>query len=206
MVEPSLMNAVRERGPHKEALDLLLPRLYAELHRLASRCRRRERRDHTLQTTALLNEAYLRLARTRRLAWNDRSHLMAITARIMRRILVDHGRGNRSLKRGGGAAMVSVQDIGEIGEIAENGELGDAWAPDLLDLDEALCHLAELDPELSKLVELLFFAGLSQGEAAAALGISKSTVERRWRTAKLWLLRHLQQTHPPDERALPLPR
>jgi RNA polymerase sigma factor (TIGR02999 family) len=165
------------------ALERLVPVVHAELRRLARREMRRERPEHTLQTTALVNEAYLRLVDVRGVSWNDRAHFFAMAARLMRRVLVDHARSRRYQKRGGGTKAVPFEE-------------GLAVAPqpgtDLVALDDALLALAELDPRKSQVVELRFFGGLSVEETAAALDVSPSTVLRDWRLAKSWLLRELE--------------
>jgi RNA polymerase sigma factor (TIGR02999 family) len=171
------------RNGDREVLDGLLPQVYEELHRVAASYLRQERTDHTLQTTALVNEAYLRLARTGNLSWHDRSHFLVIAARIMRRILVDHGRGHQRLKRGGGVKPMPLEDIGEV---------PNPDRPDLLEIDQALRRLSTVDRGLAQVVELLFFGGLTQAEVAVALGMSECTVYRRWRTARALLLRYLR--------------
>ena len=164
------------------ALERLMPVVHAELYRLARRAMRHERAGHTLQTTALVNEAYLRLVNLTGLTWTDRAHFFALSARLMRRILVDHARARGYVKRGGGTTMVPLNDPIEIG--TEPGA-------DLVALDEALQSLAELDARKSQVVELRFFGGLDVDETAAALQISPATVVRDWRLAKAWLLKEL---------------
>jgi RNA polymerase sigma-70 factor, ECF subfamily len=166
----------------ESALEQLVPLVHAELHRLARRQMRGERNDHTLQTTALVNEAYLRLIDLSRVRWQDRAHFFATSARVMRRILVDHARSRQFAKRGGGARKIPFDE---------------ALVPversvDLVALDDALRALADIDARKSQVVEMRFFAGLSVEEAAAALGISPETVMRDWRVAKAWLLRELR--------------
>lgn len=169
------------------ALDALMPIVYAELHRLAHRHLRGWAPDHGLQTTALVNEAYLRLVGASQVNWQNRAHFFALSARLMRRILVDAVRGQRSLKRGGGAPHV---------------ELGDDDTPpgngrrDLIALDDALNALAAIDPRKGRVVELRYFGGLTAEECAEALGVSRITVEREWRVAKLWLARELRGAPP----------
>jgi len=162
----------------------LVGQVYGELRRLASRALRRERSEHTLQTTALVHEAYLRLVDQRAVAWQSRNHFLAIAARMMRRILVDHARKRRYAKRGGGAATLSLDSMLEL-PLTEQG-------PDLVALDDALNDLGKDEPEQARLVELRFFAGLSIQETADALALSPATVDRRWRLAKAWLYRALQ--------------
>jgi RNA polymerase sigma factor (TIGR02999 family) len=169
-------------GGDEAALERLVPVVHAELRRLARREMRRERPEHTLQTTALVNEAYLRLVDVRGVSWNDRAHFFAMAARLMRRVLVDHARSRRYQKRGGGAKAIPFDE-----GLAVRPEPG----ADLVALDEALRALAGLDARKSQVVELRFFGGLSVEETAAALDVSPSTVLRDWRLAKSWLLREL---------------
>jgi RNA polymerase sigma factor (TIGR02999 family) len=164
-------------GDHA-ALEQLVPLVYAELRRLARSHLRGERREHTLQTTALVNEAYLRLVEQKQVRWQNRAHFLAIAATQMRRILVDYARRRQYQKRGGGAPQVTL---------AEAEPLSDERAPDLVALDEALQSLAEVDPRRSQVVELKFFGGLSIEETAGVLGVSTTTVERDWTIAKAWL-------------------
>jgi RNA polymerase sigma factor (TIGR02999 family) len=166
------------RSGDKEAMDKLLPLVYGELRRLAASYLRRERPDHTLQPTALVHEAYLRLVDQSRVEWQNRAHFFGIAAQIMRRLLVDHARQHRAAKRSGGAAKLSLDEA--LGVIDER-------STDLVALDEALEALAELDPQKSRIVELRFFGGLSIEETAEVLGISTPTVTRQWRMAKAWL-------------------
>jgi RNA polymerase sigma-70 factor (ECF subfamily) len=160
------------------ALDRLVPLVYAELRRLARGYMRGERQGHTLQTTALVNEAYLRLVEQRSVRWQNRAHFLAICAQLMRRILVDYARRRQYRKRGGGALQVTL---------AEAESLSDERAPDLVALDEALRGLAEIDPRRARVVELKFFGGLNIEETAEALKVSTGTVERDWTIAKAWL-------------------
>ena len=165
------------------ALEQLTPLVEAELRRLARGYMRRERRGHTLQTTALVNEAFLRLTDARRVRWQDRAHFLGISARLMRRVLVDHARSRGYQKRGGGAERVTLHE-------------GLVTAPepavDVLALDRALEALAAVDARKSRVIELRFFGGLSVEETAEALHVSPDTVKRDWRLAKLWLLRELE--------------
>lgn len=156
--------------------------VYPELKRIAHRRLRRERPGHTLQTTALIHEAYLRLAGQENAQWRNRAHFLAVSGEIMRRILVDYARAERREKRGGGAR-----------EFRLNEEIDRANSPevDIVALDDALHDLAKLDPQQSRVVELRFFAGLSIDETAEALGISKATANRDWVSARAWLLREL---------------
>jgi RNA polymerase sigma factor (TIGR02999 family) len=174
---------VKWSGGDESALQLLMPVVHAELRRLARRAMRRERDGHTLQTTALVNEAYLRLVDLNGVAWNDRVHFFALSARVMRRILVDHARFRQYQKRGGGAVAVSFDE--ELVVVNEP-------RADLVALDDALTALGELDARKSQVVELRFFGGLSVAETATALGVSEGTVLRDWRLAKSWLLNELE--------------
>ena len=167
-----------------QALDELMPLVYKELHRQASRYLRRERRDHTLQTTALIHEAYLKLIDQRDVRWESRTHFFAIAAQAMRRILVDYARAKRRGKRGGDDAKISLEE--ETVLIASEGK-----AIDLIALDEALTRFAEIDPQQARVVELRYFGDLSLEETAEALHISRATVAREWNTAKVWLHREL---------------
>jgi RNA polymerase sigma-70 factor, ECF subfamily len=169
-------------GGDSSALGALIPLVHAELHRLARRQMRRERGGHTLQTTAVVNEAYLRLVDLSRIRWQDRAHFFAMSARLMRRILVDHARSRRYLKRGGGAPRITFDE-----GLAVSAEP----APDLVALDDALESLARVDPRKSQVVELRYFGGLSVEEAAEALHVSPGTIMRDWRLAKAWLLREI---------------
>lgn len=165
----------------ESALNELMPIVHGELRALARRFMRGERNDHTLQTTALVNEAYVRLVDLSRVRWQNRAHFFAMSARLMRRILVDHARSRAYQKRGGGARRISLHEsMVAIGH-----------DPDLIALDDALDALAAIDPRKSQVVELRFFAGLSVEETAEALHVSPETVGRDWRFAKTWLLREL---------------
>jgi RNA polymerase sigma factor (TIGR02999 family) len=166
---------------NQTALDRLYPLVYDELRRLARHYMRREKHGHTLQTTALINEAYVRLVDQKDVHWANRSHFFAISARIMRRILIDHARRNLYAKRGGGAQRVSLDD---------NATFADS-ASDLILLDEALRSLAELDPRRSQVVELRYFGGLNNEEIAGVLQISENTVTRDWNMARAWLYQQL---------------
>jgi RNA polymerase sigma factor (TIGR02999 family) len=168
--------AAHRRG-EEGALDRLVPLVYDELHRIAQRHLRGERPDHTLQPTALLHEAYLRLAAAEA-PWQDRAHFFAVAAKIMRRILVDHARNRGRDRRGAGAERVSLEGL----------ELASPERPsDLIALDEALEELAKHDVRKARVVELHYFTGLNQAETAEAMGISTATVERELRFAKAWL-------------------
>jgi RNA polymerase sigma factor (TIGR02999 family) len=166
------------------ALEALIPLIYKELRQRAHRYMSRERRGNSLQTTALINEAYLRLVGSAPVAWESRSHFFAIAARLMRRILVDHARARRSLKRGGEGRPVSLDE--------EHLMVGQPHR-DLVSLDEALDALAVLDPRKGRIVELRFFSGLSVEETAEVLKVSPQTVLRDWKLAKVWLLREMKR-------------
>jgi RNA polymerase sigma factor (TIGR02999 family) len=166
------------------ALEELLPVVYEELRRLAKRHMRNERQDHTLETGALVHEAYVKLIGHDRIEWQSRGHFYAIAARTMRRILVDHARTRGYQKRGGNAARASLDEALHVGEEP---------SLDLVALDEALTALAEVDAQKSELVELRFFGGLSNEEIAELQGVSLSTVERQWRLARAWLYKALTE-------------
>ena len=168
---------------NQAALDRLTPMVYEELHRLAHKHMSRERGDHTLQTSALVNEAYLRLIDQRHVHWQNRAHFFSIASRLMRRILVDHARAHHYAKRGGGAPHVSLDEAASVSQ---------ARAAELVALDEALTSLAAIDRRKSQVVELRFFGGMSVEETAEALGVSPNTVVRDWSTAKAWLARAMQ--------------
>lgn len=170
------------RDGDQAALARLAPLVYDELHALAQRHLRGERPDHTLQTTALIHEAYLRLCGAD-VAWEGRVHFLAVAAQVMRRILVDHARGRARTKRGGGDAPITLDD----GLVASPDR-----PDDLLALDEALRRLSTLDERKGRAVELHYFGGLTYDETAAALGVSAATVDRELRTAKAWLYRELR--------------
>ncbi|MEQ1643487.1 MAG: sigma-70 family RNA polymerase sigma factor [Pyrinomonadaceae bacterium] len=162
----------------KDALSHLVPLVYEELHRLAQNYLRRERPDHTLQATALINEAYLRLNGNTRIEWQNRSHFVGVAAEIMRRILVDHARTRNAEKRGGDLQRVSIS-------VAERSSEDGQW--DLELLDDALSRLTKMDERKGRLVELRFFGGLSNPEIAEIIGVSVKTVERDWMMARAWL-------------------
>ena len=165
----------------KLALSQLTPIVYAELRRLAHRYMRRERTGHSLQTTALVNEAYLRLVDFNRMQWQDRAHFFAVSAQVMRRILIEHARRHNQ-KRGGGVAHVSLEEAASV---------GGNRAGDLVALDDAMNALARLDPRKAQVVEMRFFGGLNVEETADVLKVSTATVMRDWSTAKAWLYREL---------------
>ena len=166
------------------ALEKLLPLVQPELHRLAHHYMSRERAGHTLQTTAILNEAYLRLVENTQPPWQNRTHFVAATAQLMRRIMVDHARERQSLKRGGGALRVTLDEAAWVTETR---------SAELLALDEALESLAAQDPRKNQIVELRYFGGLTVAETAEFLKLSPRTVEREWTMAKAWLCRALTE-------------
>lgn len=172
------------RGGDESALERLIPLVYRELRTLARRCLHRERPGHTLQTTGLVNEAYLRLVRSSRVQWRDRAHFFAVAAQLMRRVLVDEARKRNYQKRGGGETRV---------DLAEAQIAATERPVDLLALDEALHALTEYSPRKGRVVEMRFFGGLTIEETAAVLDVSIDVVKREWRTAKLWLLRALSE-------------
>jgi RNA polymerase sigma factor (TIGR02999 family) len=164
------------------ALAQLMPLVYDELRKVAARHLRRQRPDHTLQTTALVNEAYLRLIDSSKVQWQNRAHFFAVSAQLMRRILVDFARARQNLKRGGGAQQITLDDA-----LAIAPERG----ADLLALDDALTQLAKLNQRQAQVVELRYFGGLNEEETAEALKVSLRTVQRDWKLARLWLYREL---------------
>ena len=166
----------------QSAFEKLLPLVEKELHRIAHSYMRRENPNHTLQTTALVNEAYLRLVDQKKTQWQNRAHFFGIAARIMRRILMNYARDQQRLKRGGGAIQVSLSDAAVISLTR---------TADLIALDEALERLASVDERKSRVVELRYFGGLSIEETAEVLGVSDITVMRDWKFAKAWLLRDI---------------
>jgi RNA polymerase sigma factor (TIGR02999 family) len=170
-----------------DALEALLPLVYAELRRLAAHYMKGERAGHILQATELVNEAYLRLIEVRQVQWQNRAHFFAMAARLMRRILVDAARARGYQKRGGGALMVSLEEALIVPS---------ASGTDLVAVDDALTALAAVDRRKSQVVEMRYFGGLSLEETAEALDISRDTVKRDWKMAKLWLLRELRGVEP----------
>ena len=178
-----------ERRRRRRALDKLIPLVQPELHRLAHHYMSRERTGHTLQTTALLNEAYLQLVDDSTRNWQNRTHFMAAAAQLMRRIMVDHARERCSLKRGGGALRVTLDDAALVTE---------KRSEELLALDEALERLTAQDPRKSRIVELRYFGGLTEKEIAAFLKLSDRTVRREWRMARTWLYRALSGKEPDE--------
>jgi RNA polymerase sigma factor (TIGR02999 family) len=169
---------VEWRNGDKAALETLTPLVYDELRRIAHRYVRREREGHTLQTTALVNEAFVRLAGAEKIAWQNRAHFFAVTAQVMRHILIDHARRRHYTKHGGQSRQVALEDAAAMSQ---------PRAAELVRLDEALDQLAKLDPRKSRVVELRYFGGLSLEETAEVLEVSPMTVRRDWRAAKAWL-------------------
>jgi len=167
----------------QSAFDKLVPLVYQELHALARRYMRSERSDHTLQATALVNEAYVRLIDVNRIRWQNRSHFFAVAAQTMRRILVEFARQRHRQKRGGDAVRVPIDDV----------DMPQEQTADLVALNDALSTLASFDPRMGQVVELRFFGGLTVQETADVLKVSPETVMRDWKTAKVWLLRELSR-------------
>ena len=172
-------------GGDQAALHALTPKVYNELHRLTRHYMRREHPTHSLQATALVHEAFMRLADYTRMQWQDRAHFFAVSAQLMRRILVDHAR-RHNVKRGRGVPHVSLD---EVAVVAPGGEA----AEDLVALDEALVALARIDPRKAQIVEMRFFAGLTVEEIGSVLRVSAGTIKRDWRAAKAWLYRELSR-------------
>jgi RNA polymerase sigma-70 factor, ECF subfamily len=172
------------RQGDEAALDELISLVYQELRRMAHRYLAGQRPGHTLQTTALVHETYLRLVDCRQVRWQDRSHFLAVTAKLMRRILVDYARSRNANKRGGAVPPVSLD---------ESLDFAPPRSADLVALDDSLEALATIDPRKSKVVELKFFGGLDTGEIAEVLEVSQQTVLRDWKLAKVWLLRELSR-------------
>ena len=168
----------------ERALDELVPRVHAELRRIAQRAMARERHDHTLQPTALVNEVYLRLVDIGQVQWNNRAHFFALSARLMRRILVDLARARGYQKRGGGAVVACLDETHAAAPVRPD---------ELVALDEALERLAKIDPRRSEVVELRFFGGLGVEETAEALKVSRHTIMRDWPLARTWLYRELRR-------------
>lgn len=174
---------------NRTALDRLTPLVYDEIRRIAHRYVQRERAGQTLQTTALVNEAYLRLAGSANIDWQNRAHFFAVTAQVMRRILIDQARKRQYVKHGGEVQRVELEAASK-----ETALMSQPRAAELLALDEALAELARLDPRKSQVVELRYFGGLSLEEAAEVLQVSQMTVRRDWRAAKAWLYRRVLST------------
>lgn len=172
------------RRGDESALEKLTPQVYLELHRAAKGCMRAERDGHTLQTTALINELYLRLTDLKEIDWQNRAHFFALCARQMRRILTDQARARQSHKRGGGAQPISLDSVPTVSTKPQ---------PEVLAIDDALKALAKVDSRKSQVVELRFFGGLNVEETAEVLKVSPDTVVRDWKLARAWLLRELSQ-------------
>lgn len=170
------------RDGDQEALDKLMPLVYDELRRIASRYMKRERAGHTLQTTALVNEAYLRMVGHQNVDWQNRAHFFGVAASVMRHLLVDRARANGRVRRGANPQQVTLDEGAVVSE--QKGE-------ELLALDEALTKLNEIDERKVKIVELRYFSGLSAEETAEVLGVSEITIKREWLKAKAWLYREL---------------
>jgi RNA polymerase sigma factor (TIGR02999 family) len=175
----------RWRSGDREALDALVPLVYDQLRRIAQNHLRNERPGHTLQSTALVHEAYVRLIRQDLPEWQNRAHFFAVAAQLMRQILVDHARAHRADKRGGSACRLNLDEAQQDPQPID---------VDVIALDDALKTLSEMDPQQGKVVELKFFGGLSIEDTAEVLGISSSTVKRDWITARAWLHRELDRT------------
>lgn len=184
MPDPSEITQLLEdwSGGDEAALEKLFPLVYRELHRLAGAYMRRERQDHTLQTTALVHEAYLRLVGQQNVRWQTRAHFFAVAARVMRNILVDYARRHGRAKRGDGLRGLPLSDVAV---------MSDERADELLAVNRALDNLMSLDPRKSKVFELRYFGGMSVEEAAEAVKISPATVARDWRMARAWIRREL---------------
>lgn len=170
----------------REAAEQVLPLVYDELRRIAAHHLRQERSEHTLQATAIVHEAYLRLSEEGSLRWPSRTHFYAFAAHLIRRILVDHARTRNRSKRGGDLQRVTVAELENLGDLSSG------QSPDIEALDDALTTLEEVDPRKAAVVELRFFAGLSIEETAEQLGVSAETVGREWRRAKAWLFKELR--------------
>ena len=188
MATPSTDNVTRLlldwSNGDKSALEKLIPLVYDELRRMARQYMRRERPGHTLESTALVNEAYIKLIDCSRVGWQNRAHFFAVAAQLMRRILIDHARSRNYAKRGGGVRKVSLDEAAILSE---------ERAADLIAIDNALTNLAAMDPRKSQIVELRFFGGLNLEETAEVMGISSPTVQREWRKAKAWLLKEVRE-------------
>jgi RNA polymerase sigma-70 factor, ECF subfamily len=190
--EVTLLLSALTRGDDGAATKLI-PVVYNELRRLAGSYMRRERVDHTLQATALVHEAYLKLVEQRSVDWQSRAHFFGVAAQLMRRILIDHARGHTRQKRGGEQRKVSLDEAFVFSE---------KQADELLAVDDSLNRLAEIDPRQARVVELRFFGGLSVEEAAEVLGVSPKTVKRDWSVAKAWLYADLKERHGIDAAAM----
>jgi RNA polymerase sigma factor (TIGR02999 family) len=174
----------------RDALNRLMPLVYGELRRMSSFYLRGERENHTLQSAALVHEAYLRLVGRQNVHWRNRAHFLGVAAQVIRSILVDHARARSAAKRGAGAVTLAVNELSAVTTQPE---------VDVIELDSALNALARLDPQQSRIVELRFFAGLTNEETAEVLGVSPSTVKRDWTHARAWIYRALTGDRPPGE-------
>lgn len=181
--EVSLLLVAWEKGD-RSALDKLIPLVYEELHRLAARYMRGENAGHTFQTTALVNEAFLKLVDQKNIHWQNRAHFFSVAAQLMRRILVDHARSRSRLKRGRNAYIFSLD---------ETAVIAPTRTAELISLDDALNVLAEIDPRKTRIVEMKFFAGLTTEEIAEVEKVSARTIEREWRTSKAWLYKEIKK-------------
>ena len=181
------------RNGDEHALDALIPIVYKELHRLAKYHMNKERPDHTLQASALVNEAYLRLLGYKDVRWQNRHHFFAAAAQVMRRVLVDYARSRKYMKRGGGARMVSLEEAALLSECRSD---------ELIALDDALTDLAAIAPRKVQVVELKYFVGFSIEEIAEVLGVSPVTVSREWNSAKVWLHRTMSKSESHGSEAL----
>jgi RNA polymerase sigma factor (TIGR02999 family) len=175
-----------------QATDELFPMVYDELRALASASLAQERKAHTLQATALVHEAYMRLVGPSEVSWESRAHFFGAAARAIRRILTDHARARNAVKRGGGRPVAELAESAEVAGAGGHGASGDVGGTDFVALDAALEKLAAIDPERARVVELRFFAGLSVDQTAAALGSSPRTVARQWEFARAWLKREME--------------
>jgi len=184
-----ITQALQKSGENAIGLESLIPLVHAQLAEIAHRALRKERNGHTLSTTALVNEAYIKLNEQDRARWQNRSHFLAIASVVMRRILVNYAEARLAEKRGGGVVHVSLDEV--------SGLIGDDRALELIEVDQLLARLAEFDPRAARVVECRFFAGMSVDEAAETLNLSPITVKRDWSVARAWLKRELTQR--PDD-------
>lgn len=182
------------RAGDRTAYEALIPLVYGELHRVAERYLRRERQGHTLQPTALVHEAYLRLVDQTSARWQNRAQFVAVAAQAMRRILVDHARASQAQKRGGDVVRIALDETRDEPDAEIEAAMAAVPASDvaLIDLEDALTELARVDPDLVRVVELRYFGGLTVEQTAAALSVSPATVKRSWATAKAWLFSRLR--------------
>lgn len=171
--------------PKRPTLDAIMPALYAELRRMAAGWMRKERQDHTLQPTALVHEAYLRLARQHEIDWSNRAQVLGIAGRMMRRVLADYATGHNAAKRLGRVSRVAIEDAAALVPAGPDRGIG------FIDLDRALTCLEKIDPQMASIVELRFFGGLTIDEVSEVTGLSTATVEREWATARVWLSRQI---------------